>query len=214
MIFYFIIVSFFICLYILGRLVHLSLKWVLMHTGGEVEGVEVKKGKRERSEKRGNLYGKILWKKLVSGQMRAEVKSWKESVMEREELLGVLVVCRISALCLEGPSICLDAPAGLPLHQTGGRTVTTHRKPLSALTWKERGILEKSNHLEEKVSPRGACLSALREAAGDRERAKHGADTRSSVSERPSANCPSIYFRLWGGWEVISLSWQGCLSSQ
>lgn len=40
--------------------------------------------------------------------------------MEREELLGVLVVCRISALCLEGPSICLDAPAGLPLHLTGG----------------------------------------------------------------------------------------------
>ena len=117
--------------------------------------------------------------------------------MEREELLGVLVVCRISALCLEGPSICLDAPAGLPLHLTGGGwTVTTHRKPLSALTWKERGILEKSNQLEEKASPRGACLSALRESAGDRERAKHGADTRSSVSERPSANCPSIYFRL------------------
>ena len=40
--------------------------------------------------------------------------------MEREELLGVLVVCRISALCLEGSSICLDAPAGLPLHLTGG----------------------------------------------------------------------------------------------
>ncbi len=81
---------------------------------------------KRKGEVRGEDSGKnkeidCRLRKKADGRQRFRGKEWK---------FGVLVVCRTSALCLEGPSICLDAPAGLPLHLRGGRTVTPTEKLL------------------------------------------------------------------------------------
>lgn len=129
-----------------------------------------KEWRKERSEKRRNI---DLGKKKRRNRLKAHKKSKHiegkgyelkgkydggKRKEKREKMLGVLVVCRTGALCLEGPSLCLDAPAGL---------VATHRK-VSPLSHGKRG------GFEERVCQRRARLSALQDPGqeGDRRRGR------------------------------------------
>lgn len=71
---------------------------------------------------------------------------------------GVLVVCRTGALCLEEPSICLDAPAGIPLHHP--------HKTLSAPMWKDR--ISARRELSRVENP-GESLSSAGPRKADRQ---------------------------------------------
>lgn len=60
------------------------------------------------------------------------------------------------ALCLEGPSVCLNAPAGRPLRPCSGRGVATHITLCSHM--KRIAVCETANQFEQRISLRADCV--------------------------------------------------------